>query len=437
MALLVILGLALLNGLFSLAEFAVVSIRRGRLEEEARRGDRRAARVLALADQPTRFLSTIQIGITVLGIVAGAFGEANLTRDVESWIAGSPMLAAHAHGLALVLVIGGITFVTLVLGELVPKRVGLAYPEGIAKALAFPMRVLSQLASPFVTLLSGTTDLILRPFGRRLARKEEISEPEIRRLIARGAQLGIFHAAEHELVERVFKLGDLELHELMVPRPDMDWLDVRAGVDEVRAVASSTAQDHLPICKGGVDQIVGMVAVADIVKALLRGETPNLGRLAGSPVFVPHAMPAVRLLDTLRRRHQHCAVVVDEFGGTRGMVELDDLLDRILGDLSEAEDEEPDVVRREDGSLLISGSCPAEELRRLLGVERLPGEEEANFATVAGLVLVNLDHLPQIGEVFQWDRYRLEVVDMDHRRIDKLLLTILPEAPAATVPAAD
>ncbi len=438
MDLLFVIGLSLLNGLFSLAELAVVSARRGHLEEKAEAGDPGAAHALYLLHKPTRFLSTVQIGITVIGIVSGAFGQANLTDDCAGWLRQFEWLRPHAQTLGLTIVVSLITFLSLVLGELIPKRIALSNPDGIARALAGPMRWLSTAAAPLVHLLTFTTDLLLRPFGKRFQVRDDVSEAEIRHMIERGAETGVFHAAEQELVERIFHLGDRQVRELMVPRPDVIWLDVRAKVDRIREVVTAADQEHLPVCKGDLDHVVGVVHLRDAVKSLLQNEPVNLGKLAESPLFVPEGMPAVKLLETLRRTRQSCAFVVDEFGGTRGMIELEDLLEAILGVMGQPDDdEEPDVVRREDGSWLIAGSSPASELKRLLDVDHIPGEDLSDFATVAGFVLLNLGHLPKVGETFTWERFRLEVVDLDHRRIDKVLLSILPAAPPAAKTADD
>lgn len=431
MVFVLLLGLLVLNGLLAMSEIAVVSARRGRLEQDLRRGRPGARQALELAGHPTRFLSTVQIGITLVGISAGAFGEAELVGPLARILEASPWLAPHAHWLATALVLIGITYLSLVLGELVPKRLGMGRPEPIARLVAGPMHVLSRLAAPFVWLLTRSTDAVLRLFGGATRPAQEVSDDDIRSLVRRGAELGVLHEKERELVERVLRFGDRQVRELMVPRGEIVHLEPEWTMDRIRAVVSGTPHTHFPLCRGGLDQVVGMVHVKDLLRSGFSGQDFALTDLATPPLYVLETTAALRVLERFANEHTHVAIVVDEFGGTEGLVTLNDFLCVVLGQIDlPRDDEEPRAVQRADGSWLLDGRMTVSELKELLAVEELPREAELRYTTVAGLLLANLETMPKRGYAFAWERFRLEVVDMDGHRIDQVLLTFPDEAPA-------
>lgn len=430
MEILILLFLVVVNAVFAMAEMAVVSSRRMRLQQAADHGDKGAAAALALANAPTRFLSTVQVGITMIAIFMGAFGERTLADDLRSALASLPALAPHAGWLSFLIVALAITYISLVIGELVPKRLALNNPERIAGALAPSMRMVAKVASPLVGVLSGSTDVILRLLGARSPSAQAVSEEEIKGLIAQGAKSGVFHETEHKLVERVFRLGDRVVSELMVPRTEIDWLPADASVERVRVAVATSPHSHFPVCRGSLDHIIGVVHVKDLVKHGLISDRVDIIALAQQPLFVPETMPALRALESFRQAHTHIAFVLDEYGAIEGLITLNDIVEAIVGEITrQGEETDPEVVQRADGSWLLDGLLPIDRLRELMNVRSLPAEDRAEFVTVGGLVMSYLGRVPRTGDTFEWGRFRFEVVDMDRQRVDKVLLSAKPEAP--------
>jgi putative hemolysin len=414
-----------LNGVFAMSEIAVVSSRRVRLEQAAQRGVRGAAAALALFDSPSRFLSAVQVGITCIGIVAGAFGEATLSLRLELLLLGSPTLAPYASVIATAIVVIAITYLSVVLGELVPKRLAMNSPERIAAAVAGPMNVLSRAAAPFVNLLSGSTDLIVRLLGMKVQEKEEVTEEDIRSLIEHGTEKGVFLEKERELVDRIFRLGDQRVSALMVPRTEVVWIEADAPPERVRLAVAAYSHSHFPVCQKGLDNVLGVVHLKDMVKAgILTNQTIDLKVLARKPLFVPESMPAIQLLEEFRAGETHIAFVLDEYGVLAGLITLNDIVERLIGHVSRGgEDTEPLAVQRADGSWLLDGALPVQDLKALMQVERLPHQDRTSFNTLAGFVMTHLGRVPHAGDVFTWERFRFEVVDMDRHRIDKVMLS--------------
>lgn len=437
MDLLILLLLILLNGLFAMSEMAVVSSRKVRLEQSAKRGHRGAAAALALINEPTRFLSTVQIGITLIGIFAGAFGEAALSRDLAAWLEGFPLVSPYAGLVATVLVVLGITYLSLVLGELVPKRLALNNAERTAAAVAIPMRWVSRLGAPFVWLLTHSTDLLLKILGSKRPQSATVTEEEIKILVEEAVAGGALLEAEHQLVDSVFRLGDLRVRALMVPRGDVEWLPADATPERIREAVANSHHSHFPVCRDGLDDIVGVVHIKDILKQGFAGGQgggraggrPSLAKVARPPLFVPESARALSLLETFRKSHLHIALVVDEHGVFQGLITLNDLVEAIIGHIGPPAPGEALEVHRADGSWLLDGSLPIARLKEILGVESLPKQDQGGFDTLSGYIMAYLGHIPRTGEALGWEGVRLEVVDMDGHRIDKVLLTTAPPNP--------
>lgn len=426
MELVILLILIVINGIFAMSEIAVVSSKHVLLEQAANKGDKRAAAALKLSEHPTRFLSTVQIGITLIGITMGAFGGEALADDFQKHVEKVEIFRKHAHPIAVGCVVLFLTYLSLVVGELFPKRVGMSFPETIARIVARPMSVLSQITAPAVKLLSVTTDLLLAIVQVHPKPKQEVTEDEVKGLIEKGTEAGVFQEAEQEIVERVFRLGDQRVSNLMVPRADIDWLEADAPADLVRVAVATSSRSHFPVCRGGLDHLIGVVHVKDLVKSGLLTRDINLVAMAQKPLFVPESMPALKALETFRKSRTHIAFVLDEYGTLEGLITVNDIVAGTFGELSRAgEEDESLIVTRADGSLLVDGMLPVDELKRLLGVESLP-KEDAAYQTVGGLMMAVMSRVPKAGDIFTWERFTLEVMDMDRARVDKVLLTVAP-----------
>jgi putative hemolysin len=415
--------LILVNGLFAMSEIAVLSARRARLSERAARGDARAAAALELARSPNAFLSTVQIGITLVGVLAGAFGGATLAEPIAARLDPYPRLAPYGEALGVGLVVLGITYFSLVLGELVPKRIALEYPERIAAAVATPMKSLARLASPVVLLLTGSTNLVLRLLRIRPSGEPAVTEEEIQVLMAQGTEAGAFEAAERDIVGRVFQLADRHVASIMTPRNEVVWLDLEADPGERRLVLRECGRSQLPVARRSVDNVLGILRVKDWLR-LGQGDPGGDPSQLQPPLFVPETLDALDLLEQFQKSRQHLAVVLDEHGGTAGVVSLHDILEAIVGDLPPAgEETEPLLTQRADGSWLVSGSLGIPELKHAFFLKEVPEERKGHFHTVGGLVMSVLRRLPRTGDVIETAGLRIEVVDMDGRRVDKVLVT--------------
>jgi len=429
---LIILLLLVLNGVFAMSEIAVVTSRRIRLEHRAEAGDRGARAALELAREPTQFLSTVQVGITLIGVLAGAFGGASIAEQLADGFRRSPTIAPYADGLGLTIVVGAITYLSLIIGELVPKRIALGAPERIASIVARPMRVVSRVTAPVVQVLTGSTNLMLRLLGVRPHGEPGLTEEEIRAVLEQGAESGVVEPREHELVESVFRLGDRNVGSIMTPRTELDWIDVAASEEErngelVAQLASERRGLYL-VCEEDLDHVTGFVHAEDLLAECLQGGAIDLAAVRATvraPLFVPAAMPVLHLLDAFRSSRQHAAVVLDEYGGVDGLVTLHDVLEALVGDLPSVDDEDtaPAIVRRPDGSWLVEASLPVIDVEAKLDLELHEEEGPTAYQTLAGFVLARLGRLPQQGDRFRWRDHRFEVVAMDGRRIDKVLVT--------------
>lgn len=420
-----VLVLIVINGVFAMSEIAVVSSRRARLQQRAERGDVGARRALELAEHPNRFLSTVQIGITAVGIFAGAYGGATLAGELGVYLDRIPALAGWGERVALVLVVLAITYLSLVVGELVPKRIGLNHPERIASRVARPMHALSVAAAPLVRILSFSTDSLLRLLGFRKADEPPVTEAEVSALLEQGTDAGVFEEEEQELVERVFWLGDQRAGALMTPRLQVAWVDINDPPETQRAAMMRDPRTRYLVCDDEIDHVVGMVESKDLWAQVLDGGDLDLRRVLRKPLFVPEAMRALRLLEAFRESGIHMAVVLDEYAGVEGVVTLNDVLEGLAGDLVETG--QPRVVQREDGSWLVDASLGMDEFRDALDLPERRGDERDEYRTLGGFVVTTLGRIPRAGEWFVADHLRYEVVDMDGHRVDKVLVARVEE----------
>ncbi len=428
--LLILLLLLLINGIFAMAEVALISARKSRLRELAEDGDKRADQALAEASNPSRFLSTVQVGITMVAVLAGAFGGGALTTRLEMVLGGFEPIAEFAHSIALGIVVVIITLASVVLGELVPKRIALMKPEALALMLVGPIRRLSGVVAPAVNLLTWLSELALRPFGLHRAPKEApVTEEEVNIMVEQGMAEGVFNESERDMVAGVLELDEMPVTYLMTPRPKLVFLDL-AEPDETnwRKVVAS-GHSHFPVVQGNREQVVGMVSVKAIWANNAFGVPTQLRHLLTAPLTVPETMAASALLEQFKLSGKHIALVADEFGSVAGIVSLYDVLEAIVGDIPDSgRRDEPEAKQRSDGSWLVDATYDIDELKEITGIDEFPHEEEAEYQTAGGFVMTHFGRIPTTGEAFEHDGWRFEVVDMDRHKIDKLLVSKLPEA---------
>ncbi len=415
--------LILINGLFSMTEIAVVSARRVRLARSAETGSPGAAKAIELQQNPERFLSTVQIGITLVGILSGAFGGALLSDEIASVVASVPILEPYSQQLGFLIVIAIITYFSLVVGELVPKNIALNRPEVIASLFSRPMDLVSKMTRPLVWFLSTSTRLILKLFRIRESTESAITEEEIRAHIAHGTELGILDATEQELIESVIKLDDQKVTAIMTSRMKMLWLNLEDDAETNRRKLIDSPYSRLPVCKGNLDEMVGVVMARDLLSQVLSGAELDLESAAKQPVFVPETKTGLELLETFQSSHTLMAIVIDEFGSVEGLVTMNDVLEEIVGDLPEGGGPRESFVVRTDGSILIDGNVSVVDFKDILRLGELPENEASSYQTLAGFVMARLEKVPTEGEKFVWGGNEFEVMDMDGRRVDKVLVT--------------
>ena len=418
----IIFVLIAINGIFSMSELAIVSARPARLEALARLGNRGAKTAIELAEDPGKFLSTVQIGITLIGIVAGAYSGASLGEPVAKRLEAFGLSAELAHTLGITLVIGLTTFFSLVVGELVPKQFALRSPEPIAAAMALPMRWLSWGTAPVVWLLDSSSGLVFRLLGLKRESENHVTAEELHLIVAEASKSGVLEEHERSIISGVVRLADRPVREVMTPRTQVDWLDVDLDGAGIREELLATPHTRLPVAEGSIDAVIGVVQARDIAAALFRGEPLDLRKLMRKAPVLPDQVDAMDALTALRQAEVPMGLVHDEYGHFEGIVTPANLLAAIAGEFaSDAEPgDNPNIVQREDGSLLVAGATPADQLAERLGID-LP--EDRDYATVAGLALAILKHLPGEGEVFAEQGWRFEIVDLDGRKIDKLLVS--------------
>ncbi|MGA3008037.1 MAG: hemolysin family protein [Opitutaceae bacterium] len=427
--LLIIALLLLVNGVFAMAEIAVVSSRKARLKKLADDGSARAHLALALAESPTRFLSLVQVGMTLCSIVAGAVGGASFSDRFAAWLIHrfSTLTPYAGHITAFVLVAGGITFVTLLFGELVPKRIALGNPERVAMAVAGPMQALAWLARPVVWVLMTMTDAVVKALGIAHRKEAPITDEELSILIEQGLHAGTFNKAEKDMVEGVLGLDELPVTALMTPRPKIVFLNLDDPDETNWRKIVASGHSHFPVFQGNRDQVVGMAAVKALWAHSAIGLQTNLKNLLVPALIVPETLQTMQLLEQFKKTGKHVALVADEFGSIQGLVTLIDVLEAIVGDLpAMGRRSQPEARQREDGSWLLDATLSTGELKSLLALAALPGEEEADYQTLAGFVVTQFGRIPAAGDHFDWAGWRFEVTDMDRHRVDKVVITRVP-----------
>lgn len=418
----IILVIILVNAIFVLSEMAVASSRKARLQERVNDGDRRAGTALKLIENPNLFLATVQIGITLVGVFLGAVGGARLANPLSQLVATVPALTPYADTLALGIVVIAIAFVSIVLGELVPKRIALHNPERIASTLAGPMMIVSRLFKPLVWLLGRITDFVLKIMGVQPGNEPPVTEEEIQLLIDQGTQAGVFEEAEQDMVEGVFSLADQRVYSLMTPRPDIVWMDVEDSVEEIREKLEQSDFSRFPVRQGSLDAIIGIVKARDLLVQSLNNEPIILKNLLKPAFFVPETMYASKALEILKEKGTDMLLVIDEFGALQGLLTINDILEEIVGAM---ELEEPQATQRQDGSWLLDGMLEVDEFKEIFDLPLLPHEDE--YETLSGFIMMSLGRLPQPTDRFEWHGLNFEVIDMDGRRVDKVLVTTLPQ----------
>jgi putative hemolysin len=420
---LILIGLILLNGFFSMAEIALVSSRKARLEAQANKGDARARAALDLANKPDTFLSTVQIGITLIGILTGIYSGEKIIGNFTPILENIPALASYANGIATVIVLILVTFLSLVLGELVPKRIGMAAPEAIAKLSAAPMRVISKITFPFVWLLTFTTNMIVKLFNMR-SRDNMVTEDEIKAIISEGTETGAIEAQEQEIIERVFHLGDRNITSLMTHRSDIIWFELNDNENSIKEKILQEPHSVYPICDGSIDHIKGIVNIKDLYI------TPDDVRFADTmkpALFVPENNSPYQLLEKFKQTQIHSCFIVDEYGTLLGMITLNDILEAIVGDIPQQDIEDYEVVGREDGTFLVDAQIPFYDFLSKFEKTEWMNEGEQEFDTLAGFILHELERIPQITDTLEWRGFHFEIMDMDGHRIDKVLVKISEE----------
>ena len=424
MEIIIILLLIILNGVLAMAEIAIVSVRKSRLKQQANEGSKNAQAALELAQSPSRFLSTVQIGITFVGIFAGAFGGETIAKNLSSLLEKVSLLAPYAEGIAILLVVAFITYLSLIIGELVPKRIALNNPETISKFMVYPMNFLSSIASPLVSLLTFSSDWALRLLQIKQSGEPIVSEEEIRMLIGEGTRAGIFNIAEKDIVERTLKLSDKKVNTLMTPRKEVVWLELDSSFKTLRNKIAKHPHAHFPVCRDSLDKIVGVVRAEDILTHFLLEEKIELQKSIHKPLFVPESMDGLKVLELFKKSGIHMVLVVDEYGNIQGLLSITDILEAIVGDISTIDElEEREITKREDGTYLVDGLASIDEFKDYFHIRKLPDEKSGVFHTAGGFIMYRLGHIPASGDKMEWADFKFEVMDMDGNRIDKILIT--------------
>ena len=432
---LVLLFLILLNGLFAMAEIALVTARRARLTALAESGSVPARAALQLTEQPTRLLSTVQIGITSIGVLNGIIGEAAFSSGIGQWLQRLGMSASASSVAATALVVVVITYLSIVVGELVPKRLGQLAPERIALITAQPMLLLARSVAVFVKLLSVSTDLLLRLLRVRTDQPKHVTEEEINVVLEEGSDAGVIEVQEHEMVRNVFRLDDRQIASLMTPRNEIEFLDVEDPLGYNLSKIAQSSHSRFPLVRGDLDDVLGLVSAKELLGRFIRREgIDDLVKASSPAIYVPESLTGLELLQTFKQSPDHTAVVLGEYGQTLGIVTVQDILEAIAGEFKSHPSEEPWAIQREDGSWLLDGLIPVGDLKDKLALRSVPEEEKARYNTLAGMLMLLLARLPHTGDVIEWEGWRFEVVDMDGKRIDKVLVSrpaLEPAPPSA------
>ncbi|MCM2342256.1 hemolysin family protein [Rhodoferax sp.] len=425
MEILILFALILLNGAFAMSEIALVTARKARLQKLVDEGDSSAKAAVKLGEDPTRFLSTIQIGITSIGVLNGIVGEAALAPPLAQWLVTLGLYDPYASYAATGLVVVLITYFSIVLGELVPKRLGQSHPETVARLVAKPINFLAIATKPFVRLLSGSTRGLLRLIGAKESFGSTVTEAEIHAVLAEGTSAGVIESHEHTMVRNVFLLDDRQLGSLMVPRGDVVFLDINQPFEENLKLIDSSDHARFPVVKGGIDDILGIVNARQLLSKVAHGEIPDLQVNLQAPLYVPETLTGMELLDNFRLSDVHMAFVIDEYGQVQGIVTLKDLIEAITGEFQPRDPETSWAVQREDGSWLLDGHIPVPELKDRLGLSSVPEEERGRYHTLSGMMMLLTGRLPKVADTIEWQDWKFEIVDMDGKTIDKVLASSL------------
>jgi len=424
MDIIILLLLIFVNGLFTMSEIALVSARKGRLESQANKGDEKAQAALKLIENPEKFLSTAQIGITLISILTGVYSGEKFGSDLKPYIESFAFLKPYASSIATTIVVVIVTFLSIIFGELIPKKFGLLRAEKISRAVAGPMNILSAIAYPFVWLLSGITNIIFKLLNIKKPTDSAVTEEEIKAMISEGSEHGSIEEGEKEIIERVFHLGDRNITSLMTHRTDIVWLDIDDTVEQVKAKLVDIVFSTYPVCENSVDDIKGLVYVKDLLKA---DPTTVLKDLIKPALFVPENNKSYQLLEKIKASKIHTCFIVNEYGTLEGMITLNDIMEAIVGDVPQTGQEEYEIVEREDGSFLVDAQIQFYDFLSYFEKADWMNEGEHEFDTLAGFVLHELEHIPNTGETFEWKDFRFEIIDMDGQRIDKILVSISEE----------
>jgi putative hemolysin len=421
----VILILILINGVLAMSEAALVASRKARLQQKESEGNKFASVAIKLLEDPNIFLSAVQIGITLIGVLAGAVGGATISEKLALALMNVPYIGEYSESISLGIVVLTITILSLWLGELVPKRLGINSPERIAIIMAGPVLFISKVFSPFIKLMSNATNFVLRLIGVNPSNEPPITEEELQMLIMQGTQAGVFEEAEQDMVEGIFSLGDQRVYSLMTPRTEIVWLDVNDTTEEILEKIANSPYSRFPVRQDSLETILGIVKSRDLLVASLSGQKINLKELAKPAYFIPETTLASRALEVLKKTNTEILLVVDEFGGVQGLLTINDILEEIVGQM---EEEEPQATQRQDGSWLLDGMLEVDEFKEIFHLTKLPHEGE--YETLSGFVMASLGRIPQTTDHFEWNNLRFEVIDMDGRRVDKVLVTSKHKAAA-------
>lgn len=412
----------LMNGLFSMSEIALISAKKNRLQAKANKGSKKAVVALDISEHPNRFLSTIQIGITLIGTLSGAFGGATIAKQLSEIFSEIPWLDPYSDILGVGIVVLIITYLSLVIGELVPKRIALDNSEKVAIGVAPLMHVVSKISSPFVTILSKSTDLVIRMLGIRQSSEPTITEEDLKSMLFQGRETGVIEESEQNMVERIFRLSDRDISAVMTPRTELVFLSIDENKDEILEKIIQYPFSRFPVFKESYDDLIGIVDSRDLLLQKITANDFDLSSVMQKPSFLPETTSALDALEYLRSSGIKVAVVIDEYGGVLGMAGMNDIVRAIIGNVKEPDITQEDVVLRDDGSWLFDGMLQIDELKEYLGFERLPEEEDQKYETLSGLMMTMLNRIPLAGDYFDWNGYRFEVMDMDGRRVDKVMV---------------
>lgn len=424
MELIIIILLIILNGIFAMAEIAVISVRKSRLQQMAQEGNKNAAKALELTQRPSRFLSTVQVGITLVGIFAGAFGGATIAPTLADSFSKVPVLAPISNPLAFAIVVILITYFTLIVGELVPKRLALSSPERIVSLVARPMSAFANIFSPVITLLSNSTDWILGLVGIRAAKELMVSEEEIKMLIKEGAKMGVFQRIEKDIVERTLQLGDKKAKALMTARSKIAWIDINSNFEKIQNELTKKPCSYYPVCRESLDNVLGVIRTEDVLKNYLTDKKIDLQKSMMKPLLVPENTPALKVLELFKRSGVHMALIVNEYGSILGLISLTNIFEGIVGNIPSIDQpDEKAIVKRSDDSYLVDGLVSIDKFKDYFKVKDSFSEDKSDYQTIGGFVMNRLGHIPRSGEKFIWDVFRFEIVDMDGNRVDKILLS--------------